>query len=143
MSNENDIRITFTGGKRVDAEINGRVIRTDQPKDAGGEGSAPMPFELFLAAIGTCAGLYVLGFLTSRGLATEGVDIRQRVETDPATHALLGVGLEIRLPLTIPQKYHAAIIRAAETCAVKRAIDRQPKFAVQVSVTEGSRTPNS
>ncbi|MBI5508975.1 MAG: OsmC family protein [Deltaproteobacteria bacterium] len=132
MSAAPDITITFPGGKRVDARIGDRVIRTDQPSQAGGDGSAPMPFELFLASIGTCAGIYVLGFLQSRGLATDGVEVRQRLHYDEVTYALAEVGLEIKLPPSVPEKYHAAIIRAADTCAVKKAIQTQPKFAVRV-----------
>ena len=48
--------ISFPGGKRVDAEFGGMVIQTDQPPQGGGEGSAPTPFALFLASMGTCAG---------------------------------------------------------------------------------------
>ena len=132
MSQEPDIRITFPGGKKVDANFGERVIRTDQPARAGGEDSAPMPFELFLASIGTCAGIYVLGFLQSRGLSTEGVEAHERLAYDDATHVLTDVTLETKLPQTVPEKYHAAIIRAADTCAVKKAIQKQPKFEVRV-----------
>ena len=51
--------VTFPGGKRVDAEYGGFTVRTDQPPQSGGEGSAPQPFDLFLASIATCAGIYV------------------------------------------------------------------------------------
>ena len=61
--------ITFPGGKRVDAQVGPYLIQTDQPKDEGGDGTAPEPFMLFLASIGTCAGIYVLGFCQSRGIA--------------------------------------------------------------------------
>ena len=135
MSEIPDIRITFPGGKKVDAQIGGRVVRTDQPVDAGGNGEAPMPFELFVASIGTCAGIYVLGFLTSRGLPTEGVEIHQRLSFDPTSHVLVGVSLEIKLPPSVPEKYHAAIVRAADTCAVKKAIQSQPQFEVRVATT--------
>ena len=54
-------KITFPGNKKVDAEFNGFTIKTDQPVNQGGVGSAPTPFETFLASLGTCAGIYVLG----------------------------------------------------------------------------------
>ncbi len=57
-----DLEITFGGGLWVDA-LNVHVVHTDQPTTAGGEGSAPTPFDLFPASFGTCVGIYVLGFL--------------------------------------------------------------------------------
>ena len=63
---EDEMRVTFPGGKKVDAEYKGFVIRTDQPVHQGGEGTAPAPFDLFLASIATCAGIYVLSFCQNR-----------------------------------------------------------------------------
>ena len=54
-----EMEIFFEGNKKVSANLNGTIIRTDQPLQAGGNGSAPAPFDLFLASIGTCAGIYV------------------------------------------------------------------------------------
>ena len=130
-----ELTITFPGGKRVDAELNGRVIRTDQSRLAGGDASAPEPFALFLASIGTCAGIYVLSFLQARELPTEGVEIKQRLDFDPGSHSLAGVELEIQVPETIPEKYHDALIRAADVCAVKKAIQGELSFSVHVATT--------
>ena len=132
MSNRPELLITFPGGKKVDAELNGTIIRTDQSPHAGGEGSAPEPFALFLASIGTCAGIYVLGFLQARGLPTEGVRIRQRLDFSPLGAGLTGVELEIEVPDSIPAKYHAALVRAADQCAVKKAIQAPLEFDVHV-----------
>ena len=60
--------IDFPGGSRVDAHFGDFTVATDQPPIA----SAPSPFEIFLASIGTCAGIYVMGFCQSRHLSTEG-----------------------------------------------------------------------
>jgi len=54
-----DMTITIADGKKVNAEFKGHVFNTDQPPEAGGQGSAPSPFDLFWASIGTCAGFYV------------------------------------------------------------------------------------
>ncbi len=122
--------VSFGGGKRVDASLGEHVIHTDQHPSAGGEGSAPEPYSLFLAAIGTCAGVYVLGFCQSRGIATEGIALTQTMDFDEKTHALTGVRLEIRLPPGFPDKYVDAVRRAADLCAVKRAILQPPAFEV-------------
>lgn len=67
--------IDFPGGAKVDAHFGSYTVKTDQPPAGGGEGSAPAPFEIFLASIGTCAGIYVLGFCRQRGLPTDGIRI--------------------------------------------------------------------
>jgi hypothetical protein len=62
--------IDFPGGARVDAHFGGFVVPTDQPPAGGGQGSAPTPFATFLSAIGTCSGIYVLGFCHQRGIGS-------------------------------------------------------------------------
>ncbi len=125
-----DIRVSFPGGKRVDAELGGRVIATDQPASLGGDDSAPAPFDLFLASIATCAGIYVLGFCQARDLPTEGLGLTQRVEYDPESNLPRHVKLELTLPAGFPEKYRTAIVRAAERCKVKQTIAAQPSFEV-------------
>lgn len=128
-----ELTITFPGGKRVDAQAGEFTVRTDQPVRGGGEGSAPSPFDYFLASMGTCAGIYVLSFLQAREIPTEGVRIRQRQEFDPVTKRLAKVELSIELPPEVPAKYHAALVRAAAQCAVKRALADPPEVAVVAS----------
>jgi ribosomal protein S12 methylthiotransferase accessory factor len=96
----------------------------------GGEGSAPTPFSIFLASIGTCAGIYVLGFCKQRGLSTEGIRIVQRVHNDPVTRMIGKVDLEIQVPPDFPEKYHDSLIRSAELCAVKKHLEQPPQFDV-------------
>ncbi len=127
--------VTFPGGARVDAEFGPHVIRTDQPPHAGGEGSAPAPFSLVLASIGTCAGIYVLGFCRQRGLSTDGIQIVQRMEPDARTGMIGRVGLEIQVPPTFPEKYRDALVRAASQCAVKKHLETPPAFDVKTVVT--------
>ena len=122
--------IRFTGGKRVEAEYEGHVIETDQSKEHGGEDSAPEPFSLFLAALGTCAGLYVLGFCQARGIPTDGIRMTQRHEFDPTTHKLASVALDIDLPPGFPDQYVAAVRNAAASCKVKKALSEPPAIDV-------------
>lgn len=124
------IGITFPGGKRVHASTGDFTIATDQSVSSGGEGSAPEPYVLFLASLGTCAGIYVLGFCQSRGLPTEGLKLTQKMEWDPATHKLAQVRLDIHLPEGFPEKYKEAVIRAADQCAVKRTLADPPEFII-------------
>ena len=129
------MEITFPGGSRVDAEFKGHVIKTDQVPKAGGEGSAPEPFSLFLASIGTCAGFYVLKFCRTRGIPTDGISLVQSHEVDPVNRSLAAVNIEIRVPPDFPEKYHDALVRAADQCPVKRKIFDPPEFNIQTVVT--------
>jgi ribosomal protein S12 methylthiotransferase accessory factor len=134
-----DMIITFPGGARVDAQVGAHTVRTDQPPQAGGVGSAPTPFALFLASIGTCAGIYVLGFCTQRGLPTDGVRIIERAEKDGATGLIATIALDIEVPASFPAKYHDALVRAASQCAVKKHLEHPPGFDVRTVVTSSTR----
>lgn len=130
--------IDFPGGARVDAHFGPYTVPTDQPPFGGGTGSAPTPFATFLASFGTCAGIYVLGFCRQRGLSTEGIRIVQSHESNPFTGMITNVRLDIQLPPEFPEKYRAAVIRAAEQCAVKKHLETPPAFDVVTSVLEPS-----
>ncbi len=129
MSSISNTVITLPGGRRVDAQIGRHLVHTDQPVDNGGEDVAPSPFELFLASIGTCAGIFVQGFCAKRGIAYQEIRILERPEFD-AQGELVGVDLQVQLPPGFPQKYRDALVKVVEQCSVKRAIVRQPTFHV-------------
>lgn len=128
--------IDFPGAARVEASFGPYTVKTDQPPSAGGEGSAPTPFALFLASIGTCAGIYVLGFCRQRGLPVEGLRILQRVISDPASGMVGKIELEIEVPPGFPEKYRPSLVRAAELCAVKKHLERPPQFEVKTREVE-------
>ena len=129
------IEVTFPGGKRVDARVGVHVVHTDQPVEAGGEGTAVAPFDLFLASLATCAGLYVLAFCQARRLPIDGLALRQHVEVDPGTKLPSRIRLEVQLPPSFPEKYRAAALRAAEGCKVKKTIGAAPSIEVSVAQT--------
>lgn len=131
-----DMKVYFPGGKKVYADYNGFTIKTDQPMMGGGEGSAPAPFDLFLASVGTCAGIYILGFCQQRGLSTEGIELSQSLEFNPTSRLIERVNIDIKVPQGFPQKYHDALVRSAELCAVKRHLDQPPEFNVRAMVNE-------
>jgi ribosomal protein S12 methylthiotransferase accessory factor len=128
--------IDFPGGARVDAHFGPYTVMTDQPPMGGGAASAPTPFALFLASLGTCAGIYVLGFCNQRGLPTEGIRIVQRVSTDRSTGKIENIELEIQVPPAFPDKYYSALVRSAEQCKVKQVIENPPTFTVFTKVIE-------
>jgi putative redox protein len=133
MAGESEIIVTLAGQKRIDAQVGRHVVHTDQAIQGGGEDSAPTPFALFLASLGTCAGIFVAGFCQKRGLPTDGIRIVERVRYD-ADGALSGVDLDIEVPASFPEKYRDALVRVADQCSVKRAIQSPPQFAVRTVV---------
>ena len=122
--------ITFPGGVAVEAHVDGFTVRSDQPKENGGEGSAPSPFDLYLASMGTCAGFFALRFCHQRDLETKGMKLSMDMERDPETRLPSKVAMRITLPDGFPEKYKRAIIRATDQCAVKRSILDPPEFEV-------------
>jgi ribosomal protein S12 methylthiotransferase accessory factor len=128
------MEVTFDGGKVITAHLNGHSIRTDQPVKSGGGNTAPAPFELFLASIGTCAGIYVKSFCDQREIPSENIKIIQTMEFDNQTRLLANIKLDIQLPSDFPEKYKSAVINAAELCAVKKTINNPPNFEVVTSI---------
>ena len=131
-----EMTVTFPGGARVDARLGSHIIRTDQPVRGGGNDSAPAPFSLFLASIGTCAGIYVLGFCNKRGVSTDGIQIVQRMVPDMRTGLIGRIELDIKVPPEFPEKYRASLVRSAELCAVKKHIEQPPAFQIYTKEVE-------
>jgi len=121
------MEIVLPGGDRVDAHLDGQVIRTDQ------DGPAPEPFELFLASIGTCAGIYIARFCQKRQIPTDGIRIRQNAIHNQETRMFEKIDLEIQLPEGFPGRYRAAVIRAAEQCSVKKHLANPPEIITRTS----------
>jgi len=125
-----EMLIDFPGGSRVDAHFGPHTVKTDQAP----ANTAPMPFELFLASIGTCAGIYVLGFCRQRNLPTEGIRIIQRNHPNPSTGMIDKIDLEIQVPPAFPAQYYDALVRSAELCKVKKTLEHPPTFDVKTQV---------
>lgn len=129
-----DMNISFPGGLKVNAEFKNFMVETDQAKKEGGEGSAPEPYDLFSASLGTCAGVYVLSFCRKRNISTDNLKITLRAEKNKKTHLIENILIHINLPAHFPEKYKASVIKAAELCTVKRNIENPPKFKVTAEI---------
>ncbi len=128
------MEIIFEGDKIVTALYNGHTIKTDQPLDNGGGNTAPAPFDLFMASIGTCAGIYVKSFCDRRNIPTDNIRIFQDVEYSNKTHLPANVTIDIKLPADFPEKYKDAVMNSADLCAVKRSIFDPPAFRIKTSL---------
>ncbi|MBG3876948.1 osmotically inducible protein OsmC [Desulfovibrio oxamicus] len=151
------IDVTFNGGMKIDAILHpavtptgadaptgqdapqpapgtaapaSTVIRTDQPVKDGGEGTAPTPFDLFLASLATCAGVYAQRFCEARKISTEGLGIRVGCEFAPKGFQVTRMTFVVTPPLGFPHQYRDALVRAVELCTVKKHIMTPPAFEV-------------
>ena len=124
-----EMMIDFPGGARVDAHFDHFTVETDQ------NGAAPTPFEVFLSSIGTCAGIYVLGFCRQRNLPTEGIRILERFQSNPSG-MVEKIALEIQVPPSFPKQYYSALIHSADLCKVKKTLEHPPQFEIVTKEVE-------
>ena len=131
-----EMNVSFPGAKKVNASYKGFTIETDQSKRAGGDGSAPEPYSLFLASIGTCAGIYIVYFCEKHGIDTSNIKLRLEFDKNEKKHLIEAIHIHVDLPPDFPPKYKAAVIKAAELCTVKRNILDPPKFDISAEIRE-------
>jgi len=127
-----EMEIRFPSGKKVEALFDGFTVITDQPVADGGLGSAPSPFDLFLASIGTCTGYYVMSFCQKNKIPTENITLTARFQRNPGTHLVENVRIDIRVPKEFPEKYKNAIVKAADICTVKRNLHDPPTIKIKL-----------
>jgi len=130
-----ELKVTLEGGKRVAAHIGDHLVMTDQPSRHGGGDSAPAPYDLFMASIGTCAGFFIQSYCESKGLDSSGIEITLRAEKDPEGKQITGFVTTIHLPPEIPQKLHPVLKKVAQQCSVKKTIMVNPDFVVETVTT--------
>ncbi|MCF6238065.1 MAG: OsmC family protein, partial [Candidatus Marinimicrobia bacterium] len=104
------MEITFPGGVQINAQYDNFVIATDQPEKNGGQNSAPSPFDLLLASLGTCAGFYALRFCQERKLTTTGMRLQLSNQRNAETNRLEQVKITLHLPDGFPDKYQRVIL---------------------------------
>jgi len=128
------IEVSFEGNKKVNANFNGYTVKTDQPVTEGGEGTAPTPFELFLASLATCAGIYIKSFCDNRNLPTDKIRIFQDVEYNESTNMAVKINIEIQVPEDFPENYREALIAVAGKCKVKKHLFNPPEVVAFTTV---------
>ncbi len=132
------IAISFEGGQKVAATFpDGLSMMTDQPQADGSPGAALSPYAYFLGSMGTCAGIYVLEFCNARNIPTDQVSLVQEIDFEEDAQGrrrLATVSLTIQVPPDFPERYHKAVVKAAELCSVKKAIMHPPEFVISCVV---------
>ena len=142
MGSGREITVRLTGGRRVEAQLESHRLLTDQPRSNGGEDTAPSPFQMFLASLGTCAGIYVQGFCAKRGIPYDEIRLIER-PTYGSNGELESVEFELQLPPDFPPNYEQALLRVIEQCSVRRVLQSPPTFRSRISHTSGPGTPHA
>ena len=124
------IEVTFDGKKKINANFRGFTVKTDQDIPSGGDNSAPSPFELFLASIATCSGIYVKSFCDIRNLPTDNIKIVQDIEYDESTKLVKDIFIHISLPAEFPEKYREPLFTVVNMCKVKQHLINPPKINI-------------
>jgi len=127
-----EINVSLDGNKCVSAQVGNHIIKTDQPVRHGGEDSAPAPFELFMASIGSCAGFFVQEYCASKGVDTEGISITLKKQKNEDGE-LTGFITCINIPDSLPKKYHSILKNVAKQYTVKKAIMSGPELVVETA----------
>ncbi|MBN1884876.1 MAG: OsmC family protein [Candidatus Krumholzibacteriota bacterium] len=125
-----DMLVSFPGNKKVYADYKGYTIETDQAVHAGGDGTAPAPFDLFLASLATCSGVYVVYFCQNREIPYEDITVRMRIERDPESKMIGRIGIAVELPPEFPEKYVKPLLAAVNLCTVKKHLYDPPEIEV-------------
>jgi putative redox protein len=127
------LEVYFPGGKRIDARIGDFVVHTDQSSANGGGETAPEPFQLFLASIATCAGIYALEFCQARKIPSEGMALTMSCEWDEKKQGIEKVHIDLKVPPGFPDRYKKAVARVMDLCSVKKHIVHPPEFVITAS----------
>jgi len=125
-----EITVSFPGGKRIDAKLGDFFVHTDQTLANGGEESAPEPFQIFLASIATCAGIYALEFCQAREIPSEGMALTMRYDWDEGKKAVEKLYIDLKVPPGFPDRYKKAVLRVMDLCSVKKHMIHPPEFVI-------------
>lgn len=127
-----ELKVVFGDKYRIDVDYKGFTVKTDQPVRDGGDGTAPAPFDYFLASLAACAGYYALAFCKERKIPTEGLAVTMTTERGEVSKMIDKITFNVDLPPGFPEKYRFAIVKAVDHCTVKAHILRAPQFEVVV-----------
>lgn len=114
--------ILFPGNKKIDVQFDNFLIKTDQARESGGDETAPEPFDIFLASLGACAGIYVKSFCDIRKMDTRKTRLFLSAFFNEGQKLLDRIEITLHVEQAFPQKYIKPIIKAMNTCAVKNQL---------------------
>ena len=126
-----EIKVNFLENLRLAAKYDDFTVETDQPIRYKGDGSAPSPFDYFLASSALCAAYFVRLYCNARDIPTENIRLSQNNIVDPENRYNQIFKIQVELPEDLSEKDRTGILRAAERCSVKRVIQNAPEFQIE------------
>jgi ribosomal protein S12 methylthiotransferase accessory factor len=126
-----EIKVNFLDKLRLEAKFDDFTVLPDQPIRYKGDGSAPGPFDYFLASSALCAAYFVKLYCETRGISTEHIRLSQNNIVDPDNRYLQTIKIQVELPADMSDKDRQGILRSIDRCTVKKAVQAGPVFVVE------------
>ncbi|MEZ7879777.1 MAG: OsmC domain/YcaO domain-containing protein [Rhodospirillales bacterium] len=125
-----EITVNFLDNLRLEAKFDDFTITTDQPVRYKGDGTAPSPFDYFLASSALCAAYFVKLYCLSRDIPTDDIRVSQNNIIDPENRYNQTFQIRVELPFDISERDRLGIIRSADRCTVKKVVQQNPEFEI-------------
>lgn len=148
-----EINVNFLDNLRLEAKFDDFTVLTDQPIRYKGDGSAPSPFDYFLASSALCAAYFVRVYCLARDIPTDNIRLSQNNIVDPEDRYNQIFKIQVELPEDLPEKHRQGILRSIDRCTVKKVVQTGPTFEIEtvdnldedaqallMTTPEGSRT---
>ncbi|RVU85901.1 OsmC domain/YcaO domain-containing protein [Leucothrix sargassi] len=126
-----EIKVNFLENLRLEAKFDDFTVVTDQPIRYKGDGSAPSPFDYFLASSALCAAYFVRVYCLSRDIPTENIRLSQNNIVDPENRYNQIFQIQVELPESISEKDREGILRSIDRCTVKKVVQTGPEFKIE------------
>ena len=126
-----EIKVNFLDKLRLEAKFDDFTVVADQPIRYKGDGSAPGPFDYFLASSALCAAYFVKLYCDTRNISTENIRLSQNNIVDPDNRYQQIFKIQVELPADISDKDRQGILRSIERCTVKKVVQAGPEFVIE------------
>src|SRR5690554_3361763 len=127
-----EINVNYLDNLRVEAKFDDFSVIADQPVRYKGDGSAPGPFDYFLASSALCAVYFVKVYCLARDIPTDNIRLSQNNIVDPENRYKQIFKIQVELPDTISEKDRLGIVRSIDRCTVKKTIQQSPDFEIEI-----------
>lgn len=126
-----EIKVNFLDNLRLEAKFDDFTVVADQPIRYKGDGSAPGPFDYFLASSALCAAYFVKLYCQTRDIPTENIRLSQNNIVDPENRYAQIFKIQVELPADISEKDRLGILRSIDRCTVKKVVQQGPEFIIE------------
>ncbi len=126
-----EIKVNFLDKLRLEAKFDDFTVVADQPIRYKGDGSAPGPFDYFLASSALCAAYFVKLYCVTRNIPTENIRLSQNNIVDPENRYQQIFKIQVELPADISDKDRLGILRSIDRCTVKKVVQAGPEFVIE------------